>query len=129
MGKLAEHIAANRPGPAAEPRPADTGARALFPARGTAATAGVTTAPTTEDEIALAAIWAQVLQVGQVDVHTPFLALGGSSLAAMRLVALAQAEGFDFELSELFAEDGTVHRLAADADGGADGGGDDGTGR
>ncbi|MDX3317636.1 amino acid adenylation domain-containing protein [Streptomyces violaceoruber] len=129
VGKLAEHIAANRPGPAAEPRPADTGARALFPARGTAATAGVTTAPTTEDEIALAAIWAEVLQVGQVDVHTPFLALGGSSLAAMRLVALAQAEGFDFELSELFAEDGTVHRLAADADGGADGGGDDGTGR
>ncbi|MFJ8860318.1 amino acid adenylation domain-containing protein [Streptomyces sp. NPDC102451] len=114
VGKLAEHIAANRPGPAAEPLPEGAAARALFPARGTAATAGAGTAPGSEDEIALARIWAEVLQVEQVDIHAPFLALGGSSLAAMRLVALAQAEGFDFELSELFTEDGTVHRLAAD---------------
>ncbi|MFD9498283.1 amino acid adenylation domain-containing protein [Streptomyces sp. NPDC060035] len=118
VGKLAEHIAANRPGPAAEPLPEGAAARALFPARGTAATSEIATAPSTEDEIALARIWAQVLQVEQVDIHAAFLALGGSSLAAMRLVALAQAEGFDFELSELFTENGTVHRLAADeADG------------
>ncbi|KOV61501.1 non-ribosomal peptide synthetase [Streptomyces sp. MMG1121] len=114
VGKLAEHIAANRPGPATEPLPADAASRALFPARGTAAAAEVAAVPSTEDEIALARIWAQVLEVEQVDVHTPFLALGGSSLAAMRLVALAQAEGFDFELSRLFTPDGTVHRLAAD---------------
>ncbi|MHC0429762.1 amino acid adenylation domain-containing protein [Streptomyces sp. O3] len=114
VGKLAEHIAAHRPGPAAEPLPDGAAERALFPARGAGASADVATAPGTEDEIALARIWAQVLQVEQVDVHTPFLALGGSSLAAMRLVSLAQAEGFDFELSELFTADGTVHRLAAE---------------
>ncbi|WP_033220220.1 non-ribosomal peptide synthetase [Kitasatospora phosalacinea] len=113
VGKLTGHLAEQRPAPA----PAPAGDTALFPARGTAATAAVTTPPGTEDEIALARLWAQVLQTEEIDIHTPFLALGGSSLAAMRLVALAQSEGFDFELSELFTADGTVHRLAADPDG------------
>jgi amino acid adenylation domain-containing protein len=107
VGKLAGQIAAGR---AAPPAVSDEPG---YPARGTAASARVTTPPGTPEEIALAGIWAEVLRVERVDVHTPFLALGGSSLAAMRVVALAEDAGFDVELRDLFTPEGTVHQLAA----------------
>ncbi|WP_030607896.1 non-ribosomal peptide synthetase [Streptomyces sclerotialus] len=113
LGELVTRLAAQRPQRAAAD--GEQAAAPAFPARGTAVADGAVTEPATEDERTLARIWAEVLQVERVDVHTPFLALGGSSLAAMRVVALAEAEGFDVELRDLFTGDGTVHRLAADA--------------
>ena len=73
-------------------------------------------APGTPHEAALAGIWATVLRTAAdaVDVHTPFLELGGSSLAALKVTSLARgARGFSFALRDLFSRDGTVHRLAA----------------
>lgn len=110
VGALAEKVAGGAVR-AASGVPAAAGE--LFPARGTAVSGGDGTEPATEEEVALARIWAEVLGLDRVDVQTPFLALGGSSLAAMRVVALAEEEGFDFALRDLFAADGTVRSLAA----------------
>ncbi|GLX17077.1 condensation domain-containing protein [Streptomyces lavendulae] len=70
------------------------------------------TTAATPDEIDLARIWTSVLGTGDLDVHTSFLDLGGSSLAALRVRTLAQEKGFTFTLRDLFSADGTLHRLA-----------------
>jgi acyl carrier protein len=44
-------------------------------------------APRTRDEEKLAMIWADVLGVDRVGVHDDFLALGGESLRAARLIS------------------------------------------
>ena len=107
VGELTAHIAANKPASTVE-QPAET----AFPAHASAAHTAVVCAPGTDDEIALARIWAEVLHLDEVDMRTPFLALGGSSLVGMRLVILAQEAGFDFALGDLFTPQGTVERLA-----------------
>ncbi|WP_277758203.1 non-ribosomal peptide synthase/polyketide synthase [Pseudomonas sp. A34-9] len=62
-------------------------------------------APQGEQEIALAQIWAEVLQVGQVGRHDHFFELGGHSLLAMRMVSLIrQRLGVELALSDLFAD-------------------------
>ncbi|MFD7561031.1 phosphopantetheine-binding protein, partial [Streptomyces sp. NPDC059835] len=71
-----------------------------------------TTAAVTLDESDLTRIWTSALGATDLDVHTSFLDLGGSSLAALRVHALAQEEGFTFTLRDLFSADGTIHRLA-----------------
>lgn len=59
-------------------------------------------APGTEIEKALASIWAEVLSVDPVGIHDDFFALGGHSLAAMRVVArVIQTFQFDLALQEL----------------------------
>ncbi|ORC58268.1 non-ribosomal peptide synthetase, partial [Pseudomonas floridensis] len=61
-------------------------------------------APEGEFEIALAEIWAEVLQVGRVGRHDHFFDLGGHSLLAMRMVSqVRQQLGVELPLGELFA--------------------------
>nr|QNL34618.1 SteC [Pseudomonas sp.] len=61
--------------------------------------------PQGELEIALAQIWAEVLQVEQVGRHDHFFELGGHSLLAMRMVSLIrQRLGVELALSDLFAD-------------------------
>ncbi len=61
-------------------------------------------APEGELEIALAQIWADVLQVPRVGRHDHFFELGGHSLLAMRMVSqLRQQLGVELPLGELFA--------------------------
>nr|UXB94800.1 non ribosomal peptide synthetase [Pseudomonas syringae] len=61
-------------------------------------------APQGEFEVALAAIWADVLQVERVGRHDHFFDLGGHSLLAMRMVSqVRQQLGVELPLGELFA--------------------------
>ncbi|MFF8900442.1 phosphopantetheine-binding protein [Streptomyces lydicus] len=108
MGKLLDRVAGCLPPrPAQETAPAATTPRPL--------PGGPTAPPDTPNEAALADIWATVLRTGSdaVDVHTPFLELGGSSLAALKVTSLARAQGFSFALRDLFTRRGTVHHLAS----------------
>ncbi|MGW7773816.1 amino acid adenylation domain-containing protein [Pseudomonas machongensis] len=59
-------------------------------------------APATALEQQLAALWAQVLEIGQVGRHDSFFALGGHSLLAIRLVGLLREQGLQVSLAELF---------------------------
>jgi acyl-CoA synthetase (AMP-forming)/AMP-acid ligase II len=70
-------------------------------------------APRTPVEKALAAIWAEVLQVEQVLVHDNFFVLGGDSLLATRvLIRLYEAMQVEVEVSCIF-EAPTVAEMAA----------------
>ncbi|WP_410524855.1 amino acid adenylation domain-containing protein [Pseudomonas sp. DTU_2021_1001937_2_SI_NGA_ILE_001] len=61
-------------------------------------------APQGQMENALAAIWAEVLQVERVGRHDHFFDLGGHSLLAMRMVSqVRQQLGVELPLGELFA--------------------------
>ncbi|MCQ9473759.1 amino acid adenylation domain-containing protein, partial [Pseudomonas alliivorans] len=61
-------------------------------------------APEGEFEVALADIWAEVLQVERVGRHDHFFDLGGHSLLAMRMVSqVRQQLGVELPLGELFA--------------------------
>ncbi|WP_370683506.1 amino acid adenylation domain-containing protein [Pseudomonas syringae pv. atrofaciens] len=60
--------------------------------------------PQGEIEIALAQIWAEVLQLERVGRHDHFFDLGGHSLLAMRMVSqVRQQVGMELPLGELFA--------------------------
>ncbi|KPW24811.1 Amino acid adenylation, partial [Pseudomonas syringae pv. aceris] len=60
--------------------------------------------PQGEIEIALAQIWAEVLQLERVSRHDHFFDLGGHSLLAMRMVSqVRQQMGMELPLGELFA--------------------------
>ena len=54
-------------------------------------------APRTDIEEILADIWSEVLQIDQIGVYDKFLELGGSSLAAIRIISRAN-EAFELEL-------------------------------
>ncbi|WP_025130130.1 non-ribosomal peptide synthetase [Pseudomonas sp. PH1b] len=61
-------------------------------------------APAGPTEIALAAIWAEVLHLQRVGRHDHFFELGGHSLLAMRMVSqVRQRLGLELALGELFA--------------------------
>ena len=70
-------------------------------------------APTTAVEVAVAAIWAEVLTVERVGLHDNFFSLGGHSLLATQVVSRTR-ERFkvDLPLRALF-ESPTVHAIAA----------------
>ncbi len=59
-------------------------------------------APQGETEIALAAIWRELLGVEQVSRHDSFFVLGGHSLLAMRMTNLAASCGLVCTLNALF---------------------------
>ncbi|ERT10192.1 non-ribosomal peptide synthetase, partial [Photorhabdus temperata] len=59
-------------------------------------------APQGETEIALAAIWCEVLGIEQISRHDNFFALGGHSLLAVRMMNRIAALGVELPLSVLF---------------------------
>ncbi|WP_445497013.1 amino acid adenylation domain-containing protein [Photorhabdus sp. SF281] len=59
-------------------------------------------APQGEVEIALAAIWRELLKVEQISRYDNFFALGGHSLLAMRMINLAAGRGLMCTLNNLF---------------------------
>ncbi|WP_152524525.1 condensation domain-containing protein, partial [Pseudomonas viridiflava] len=62
-------------------------------------------APQGELEIALAAIWSELLQVERVGRHDRFFELGGHSLLAMRMVSqVRQRLSLELALGDLFAD-------------------------
>jgi len=65
-------------------------------------------------EAALAALWAELLEVPPPDRHANFFTLGGSSLTALRLVtAVERRFGAEVPIRRFFAAP-TVAALAAD---------------
>ncbi|WP_455710256.1 non-ribosomal peptide synthase/polyketide synthase [Photorhabdus luminescens] len=59
-------------------------------------------APQGETEIALAAIWCELLGVEQISRHDNFFSLGGHSLLAMRMINLAAGRGLVCTLNAVF---------------------------
>ncbi|CAO3566687.1 unnamed protein product [Mortierella alpina] len=60
-------------------------------------------APEGEDEIALAAIWSDLLKIERVGRHDNFFVLGGHSLLAVRLMNRVTSLGVHMSLSTLFS--------------------------
>ncbi|MDN7183621.1 amino acid adenylation domain-containing protein [Caballeronia sp. SEWSISQ10-4 2] len=72
--------------------------------------------PITELQKAVAAIWAEVLGVGEVGVHDAFFECGGHSLKAAQVIHLiGQRLGVTLSLASMF-RDATVARLADEVD-------------
>jgi amino acid adenylation domain-containing protein len=68
--------------------------------------------PANEAEAAIAAIWAEILDIQKVGVTHGFVELGGDSLAAIRTLArIARSCGAELRLEELFPR-GTVREIA-----------------
>ncbi|MFP2933297.1 amino acid adenylation domain-containing protein, partial [Pyxidicoccus sp. 3LG] len=76
-------------------------------ARGAAASA-----PRTEVEEALVALWREVLGVERVGIHDDFFELGGDSILGLRIITRARAVGIELSPKQLFQHP-TVARLAA----------------
>ncbi|MEV0644079.1 amino acid adenylation domain-containing protein [Phytomonospora sp. NPDC050363] len=72
-------------------------------------------APRDETERALAALWADLLDVPRVGVHDDFVALGGDSILAMQVVARARDLGLTLRPRDLVRTP-TIAALAAKAD-------------
>ncbi|HKV11084.1 MAG TPA: amino acid adenylation domain-containing protein [Thermoanaerobaculia bacterium] len=74
--------------------------------------------PQGEDEEALAATWAEVLQVERVGRNDNFFALGGDSILSLQVLSKARERGIDLSLQQIFQHP-TVRELAARADAGS----------
>ncbi|MGH9348036.1 MAG: amino acid adenylation domain-containing protein, partial [Vicinamibacterales bacterium] len=72
----------------------------------------VSAAHTTEEEV-LCGIWSRVLEVERVSPDASYFDLGGDSIRAIQIMALAQGAGIAFSLDQLFRSR-TVRALAAD---------------
>jgi acyl carrier protein len=73
-------------------------------------------APRTPTEEALAAIWADVLEIDRAGVHDNFFELGGHSLLAMMISSrVRESMGMELPLSLIF-QSPTVAQLAAELD-------------
>ncbi len=67
--------------------------------------------PSTDAEKRLASIWEQVLAVEPVGVEDNYFELGGDSIRSIRIRSLAQSQGIEFSLQQLFQHQ-TVRELA-----------------
>ncbi|MFJ2773108.1 amino acid adenylation domain-containing protein [Streptomyces sp. NPDC087300] len=76
---------------------------------------GASAAPTTPTEHTLAELWAAVLDLDDVGVHTNFFELGGDSIHTIHVVAKARQRGLEFAPQLIFRH-GTVAALAAALD-------------
>jgi len=65
--------------------------------------------PRTPGEATLAAVWEEALGLEGIGVHDNFFALGGDSIRALRVVALARERGVEVSLQALF-----LHRSVAE---------------
>jgi amino acid adenylation domain-containing protein/non-ribosomal peptide synthase protein (TIGR01720 family) len=94
-------------------------APAMIPAASGHARPGIDTpyaAPRTDLERRLAAVWGELLGIGEVGIHDSFFALGGHSLLGLQLVARLQAGlGVEVPLRTLF-EAPTVAALAMEVE-------------
>ena len=68
-------------------------------------------APRNAVELALTRIWEEVLRAPHVGVHDGFFELGGDSIAAMRVSALARRAGLELTVSQIF-QSPTLEALA-----------------
>ncbi|HSX62872.1 MAG TPA: amino acid adenylation domain-containing protein, partial [Tahibacter sp.] len=68
-------------------------------------------APETDTERQLAAIWQQVLRVGQVGIHDNFFEIGGDSILSIQVVSRANQAGIGVTTKQLF-EAQTIAELA-----------------
>ncbi len=93
--------------------------RRALPAPQVTADGGEHREPVTESEIAVAAVWSDVLGLERVGADDSFFDLGGNSLVATRVLArINEALGSSLAIRELF-EEPTVAGLAARIDGGS----------
>ncbi|CAM5490575.1 D-alanine--D-alanyl carrier protein ligase [Streptomyces californicus] len=86
--------------------------RRALPAPSTDAGEAADSAPRTPAEKVLAGIWAQVLGVDRVGVHTDYFVTGGDSISMLRVRALAEKAGIRFTTDD-FVRNPTVAGLAA----------------
>ncbi|MEA2176605.1 MAG: hypothetical protein QOD00_4197 [Blastocatellia bacterium] len=68
-------------------------------------------APRTPEEMLLANIWAQVLQLDHIGIHDNYFALGGDSIRSIQILAQAEEQGLSLSLPQLFRHQ-TIHELA-----------------
>ncbi|MBV9774988.1 MAG: amino acid adenylation domain-containing protein, partial [Gemmatimonadetes bacterium] len=85
--------------------------RALPAPEGRPELEGEYVAPRTPAEIALAAVWAEVLRVERVGIHDNFFELGGDSILSIQVVSRARRDGVHLTPRQLF-ERPTVAALA-----------------
>ncbi|MFG3525880.1 amino acid adenylation domain-containing protein [Streptomyces sp. NPDC047917] len=83
----------------------------------------VVTGPATDDERALVAVWEEVLGRTGIGVDDDFFALGGDSIRAIRMRAVAGRAGLRFPLRTVFRAV-TIRALAAEITGHEDTGGE-----
>ncbi|MFI8195151.1 amino acid adenylation domain-containing protein [Streptomyces sp. NPDC085942] len=86
--------------------------RRALPAPSADAAEAADSAPSTRRESVLAGIWAQVLGVDRVGVHTDYFVIGGDSISMLRVRALAEKAGIRFTTDD-FVRNPTVAGLAA----------------
>jgi amino acid adenylation domain-containing protein/non-ribosomal peptide synthase protein (TIGR01720 family) len=72
-------------------------------------------APRTAEEIALAKIWAELLNLEQVSIHDNFFELGGDSIISIQAIAKANQVGLRLTPKQIF-EHQTIAKLALVAD-------------
>ncbi|MEZ5303396.1 MAG: amino acid adenylation domain-containing protein [Verrucomicrobiales bacterium] len=68
-------------------------------------------APRTDAEMALAAIWAEVLRVDRIGIHDKFFELGGDSILLIQIVSKARAKGIPISARDVFQKQ-TIAELA-----------------
>ena len=68
-------------------------------------------APRNEREQSLAAIWSEVLAIGEIGIHDNFFELGGDSIRSIAILAKAQRRGLNLSLQQLFQQS-TIAQLA-----------------
>ena len=86
-------------------------AEAIAPSPAPAAPAAQRGEGLTGPQQALLEIWSSVLQRSEIGVHDNFFALGGDSLAAMRVLTLARQRSLAFSVADLFSRP-TIAELA-----------------
>ena len=71
------------------------------------------TAPETEIEEIVAPIWEEILKVDRIGTHQDFIALGGTSLSAIRIMArINESLNLDLPLVSIF-EKSTISALSS----------------
>lgn len=75
--------------------------------------AATTTEPMTEQQQALAAIWAEALGVPSVGLDESFLDLGGDSLSSLQVVVRMQQKGIADDVARGILQGRTIRELAA----------------
>src|SRR6185369_2644562 len=68
--------------------------------------------PEGDGELALAAVWSEVLQVERIGRNDNFFALGGDSILSLQILSKAREQGLELSLQQIFQHP-TLRQLAA----------------